>query len=339
MVRRLAYRRAALAAVAATAPGDEDRRRGGNAAGLAGRLAVARTGVERSGAGYLVQIARDGCGRAYGRHARSAGARRPLSRTRACGRRRAAPARRRAVDRRAQALSGRIPARRARYRRPARLERDRLHLRSHHERQRHARLTTAAHRSPAWGKLALFVVALVALGAARRYTPLARVASRQRILEWARVARTTRWAPFALAAAYIPAAFIMFPRPLLSLLAIVAFGVWVGGAVVAAGVLGAALASYFLGRQVSRATVRRLAGRNFERLSALLREHAIAAVFAANMLPAPPFVVQGMMAGAIRMKLWKYTAGTVLSLAPGLLAVLVFGHQISPALEDASKVS
>jgi len=199
--------------------------------------------------------------------------------------------------------------------------------------------TAERRRSPAWGKIALFLVALAALAAAWRYTPLAEFANRQRILEWARLARTTRWAPFALAAAYIPAAFIMFPRPLLSLLAIVAFGVWVGGAVVATGVLAAALASYLLGRQVSRDTVRRLAGRNFERLSALLREHAIVAVFAANMLPAPPFVVQGMMAGAMRIKLWKYTAGTVLSLAPGLLAVLVFGHQISTALEDASKVS
>jgi len=49
--------------------------------------------------------------------------------------------------------------------------------------------------------------------------------------------------------------------------------------------------------------------------------------------------VQGMMAGAIRMKLWKYTLGTLLSLTPGLLAVLVFGHQITLALEDGSKVS
>jgi len=182
-------------------------------------------------------------------------------------------------------------------------------------------------------------MALLALAAAWRYTPLAEFASRQRMLEWARIARTTRWAPFALAAAYIPAAFVMFPRPLLSLLAIVAFGIWVGGGIVAAGVLAAALSTYFLGRQLSRDTVRRLAGRHFERLSALLREHAIIAVFAANMLPAPPFVVQGMMAGAIRMKLWKYTVGTLLSLTPGLLAVLVFGHQLTMALEDPSKVS
>src|SRR5438477_837129 len=189
-------------------------------------------------------------------------------------------------------------------------------------------------RRPAWGRLGLILLAGLVLAAAWRYTPLAAFASRQRILELARAARATEWAPFALAAAYTPAAFIMFPRPLLSLLAIVAFGIWVGGATVAAGVLAAALSTYFLGRALSADTVRRLAGRKFERLSVVLREHAVIAVFAANMLPAPPFVVQGMMAGAIRMKLWKYTLGTLLSLTPGLLAVLVFGHQINMALED-----
>ena len=217
------------------------------------------------------------------------------------------------------------------------MERDRLHLRPHHQHQRRSALTR--RRQPAWGKLGLILLAALALAAVWRYTPLAEWASRERILEWVRVARSTRWAPFALAAAYTPAAFIMFPRPLLSLLAIVAFGIWVGAACVAAGVLGAALATYSLGRLVPLPAVRRLAGAHFEELSTLLREHAVLAVFAANMLPTPPFAVQGMLAGAIRLQLWKYVAGTLLSLTPGLAALLVFGHQIITALEDPSKVS
>ena len=217
------------------------------------------------------------------------------------------------------------------------MERDRLHLRSHHQHQRRPALTK--RRRPAWGKLGLILLAALALAAAWRYTPLAELATRQRILEWVRVARSTAWAPFALALAYTPAAFIMFPRPLLSLLAIVAFGVWVGAACVAAGVLGAALATYYIGRLVPVRAVKRLAGAHFDELTALLREHAILAVFAANMLPTPPFAVQGMMAGAIRLQLWKYVAGTVLSFAPGLAALLVFGHQITTALEDTSRVS
>jgi uncharacterized membrane protein YdjX (TVP38/TMEM64 family) len=57
------------------------------------------------------------------------------------------------------------------------------------------------------------------------------------------------------------------------------------------------------------------------------------------MLPTPPFAVQGIMAGAIRMPLRHYALGTLLSLTPGLIAVLVFGHQIVVALQDTSKVS
>jgi phospholipase D1/2 len=197
----------------------------------------------------------------------------------------------------------------------------------------------AKARKPAWLKLGLIVLVAVALAALWRYTPLAEFASRQKMLEWAKLARSARWAPFALAAAYVPAAFLMFPRPLLSLLAIIAFGIWVGGATVAAGVIAAALAAYFAGRLVPPKTVRRLAGGNFERLSALLEKHGVLAIFAANMLPTPPFVVQGMMAGAVRMQFWKYALGTVLSLTPGLAAVLIFGHQITMALEDTSKVS
>ena len=153
------------------------------------------------------------------------------------------------------------------------------------------------------------------------------------------MARETPWAPFALAAAYVPAALLMFPRPLLSLGAIVAFGLWIGGACILAGVLAAALATYFIGRLLPHGVVRRLAGSKFESFTALVREHAIMAVFAANMLPTPPFAVQGIMAGAIRLNIFQYTLGTLLSLTPGLLAVMIFGRQITRALQEPSQVS
>ena len=194
-------------------------------------------------------------------------------------------------------------------------------------------------RRPAWGKLGLIAISVAALAAAWRYTPLAAFLAPHRIMDFARFLGSTRWAPFAVAAAYIPAAFVMFPRPLLSLLAIVAFGLWEGALCVVAGVLAAALACYYAGRLVPSRTVRRLAGSKFESFTSLLREHGVLAIFAANMLPTPPFALQGIMAGAIRMPLRDYTLGTLLSLTPGLVALLIFGHQITLALEDTSKVS
>jgi uncharacterized membrane protein YdjX (TVP38/TMEM64 family) len=194
-------------------------------------------------------------------------------------------------------------------------------------------------RRPAWGKLGLLALSVAALAAAWRYTPLATYVSSQRVIAFARWLGAIEWAPVAVAIAYTPAAFVMFPRPLLSLLAIVAFGLWTGGACIVAGVLGAALTTYYIGRLLPSKTVRRLAGSRFERFTELLREHGVLTIFAANMLPTPPFAVQGIMAGAIRIPLTHYTLGTLLSLLPGLIAVLIFGHQITIALEDPAKVS
>jgi uncharacterized membrane protein YdjX (TVP38/TMEM64 family) len=97
-------------------------------------------------------------------------------------------------------------------------------------------------------------------------------------------------------------------------------------------VLLAALATYYAGRTLPRKTVRRLAGDALEPAGKLLREHGVLAVFGSNMLPTPPFVVQNMIAGAVRIPLWKFVLGTFLALVPGMLAWTVFGDQIGTAL-------
>jgi uncharacterized membrane protein YdjX (TVP38/TMEM64 family) len=105
------------------------------------------------------------------------------------------------------------------------------------------------------------------------------------------------------------------------------------------GVLIAAAVTYYAGRFLPRNTLRRLAGDALEPAGKLLREHGTLAVFGANMMPTPPFVVQNMIAGAVRIPLWKFVLGTFLALLPGMLAWTVFGDQIGAALDDSAKVS
>jgi phospholipase D1/2 len=194
-------------------------------------------------------------------------------------------------------------------------------------------------RKPAWGKLALLALTIVVMGAAWRFTPLAEIARPSHIRAFAHAVASTPWAPLAVIAAYTPAAFLMFPRPLITLFAIVALGVQIGGVCVLAGVMLAALATYYVGRLLPDGIVRRVAGSKFERFTGLLRAHGVMAICAANMLPTPPFGVQGIVAGAIRINVVHYAAGTLLSLIPGLVAALIFGHQIILGLEDPAKMS
>jgi uncharacterized membrane protein YdjX (TVP38/TMEM64 family) len=194
-------------------------------------------------------------------------------------------------------------------------------------------------RRPAWGKIALILVATALLAAAWRYTPLADLISRERIAAAARLARDTSWAPLAIILAYTPAALMMFPRPVITLLAVVAFGPWLGIAYGAAGIMLAAFATYFAGRVIRYETVQRLAGDKLDAVTDVLRRHGVIGIFALNMVPTPPFAVQGVIAGAARVNVWHYALGTILGMAPALLAWNVFGNQVARALEEPSGVS
>ena len=177
------------------------------------------------------------------------------------------------------------------------------------------------------------------LAAAWRYTPLAEMISAQRLTEWAGLARQSRWAPIVLILAYIPAAFVLFPRPLLTLVAVLAFGPLLGFTYGMLGVLAAALVTYYVGRGLRYQTVRRVLGERLDDAKDIFRGQTVLAVFAVNMVPVPPFGVQGIMAGAMRLKVWQYALGTLLAVLPGALLAMTFGHQLSAALEDPTKTS
>jgi phospholipase D1/2 len=151
--------------------------------------------------------------------------------------------------------------------------------------------------------------------------------------------RGTWWAPFALLGAYVVGTYILFPRPVLTLVSVMTFGVRLGLVYSTVSILLAALLSYYTGRVMKRETVRRIAGDALDEAAKPLKRHGVIAVFAANMLPTPPFVVQNIIAGAMRIRLWEFMAGTALALIPGILAWSVFGDQIMNALDAEGKVN
>lgn len=198
---------------------------------------------------------------------------------------------------------------------------------------------TRHRRRPAWGKILIAALVVAALAAAWRYTPLSELVTAERITAWARTVRELRWAPLVVMLAYTPAAFVMFPRPLLTLLAVIAFGPWLGFAYSMTGIVAAALATYYAGRALRPETVKRLAGEKLDDVTKALRRHGLLAMFAVRIVPAAPFAVEGIVAGAVRIKVSDYSLGTVMGMAPGVLATTVFGDQIATALEDPSKIN
>jgi phospholipase D1/2 len=197
----------------------------------------------------------------------------------------------------------------------------------------------ARRDGPAWGKIALIALAFAALSAIWRYTPLREFITPERVFDWAQTFGAKWWAPFAVMLAYIPACFTMFPRPLITLFAVIAFGPWLGFTYGMTGILLSALVTYVVGVKLPDDTVRRLAGSKMDSLAEVLRRRGLIACFALRVIPAAPFAVEGFIAGNIGIKLRDFVLGTFLGMLPGTLTTTVFGDQIQTALEDPSKIN
>ncbi len=192
---------------------------------------------------------------------------------------------------------------------------------------------------PAWGKLAVAFIVLAALTAAWRYTPLSEYLTAERVIAWAQGVGNLWWAPIVVMLAYTPACFVMFPRPLITLFAVIAFGPVLGFVYSITGILAAALATYFAGRAMRPDAVRNIVGDKLNEMTEVLRRRGLLACFAMRIVPVAPFVVEGIAAGAVRIKVWQFSLGTVLGMLPGTLTTTIFGDQIQTALEDPSRIN
>lgn len=197
----------------------------------------------------------------------------------------------------------------------------------------------SARSRPAWKKLAVLALAAAALVVAWRYTPLAEVLSARRITAWAQAMDEASWSPLLVMALYTPAAFLLFPRPLLTLLAVIAYGPWLGFATAMGGIALATVSVYGMGRTLPPGTLRKLGGDKVERTAKALRGRSFLASLSLSLVPLAPFALVGMAAGASCIRLWPYVGGVLLGMTPGTLAATVFAEQVKKALKDPSSVN
>lgn len=192
---------------------------------------------------------------------------------------------------------------------------------------------------PAWRKLAIIVLLVAALTAIWRFTPLADVVTVENVRRFAQAMSAQPWAPVAMVAAYTPACIVFFPRQLITLAGVIAFGAWLGLVYSTTGMLLAAAITYGVGRRISRETLRRIAGERLNKITEILRRRGVLAITALRAVPVAPFVLENLVAGAARVPFWQYMLGTLLGLAPGILAVTVFGREIESGLDDPGSIN
>ena len=174
---------------------------------------------------------------------------------------------------------------------------------------------------------------LGALALAWRYTPLSEFATPENVTAIARHMARQPWTPFAVTVAYPIAAVVMFPRPLITLFAVVAFGPIGGFALAMAGIATSASSTYLVGRSLSDATIERLMTPRLSELRGVLRDRGFMGSVAISIVPVAPFLAVGIAAGAMRVRLRDYLPGVLIGHLPGTITTTIFGHQLRAFLE------
>jgi uncharacterized membrane protein YdjX (TVP38/TMEM64 family) len=181
---------------------------------------------------------------------------------------------------------------------------------------------------------AAIVVAAVAAALAWRYTSLGEALTAESLVEWIETFSTYWWAPYAVALVYTPASLVLFPRPLLTMAAAIAFGPWQGFAVAMGGILVNALAGYGAGRALDKAAMERFGGKRVDRIGKMLRREGFMAVTTICLLPVAPFALVVVAFGALRIKLHHVVGGVMLANLPGTLGSTLLGDQVAAALSQ-----
>lgn len=197
----------------------------------------------------------------------------------------------------------------------------------------------ASHRPHAARRIALgalLLIAVAALAAAWRWTPLKDMLDLDALSAGVAALRDAPLAPVLVLGAYVVAATIALPITLMIIATAIVFGPLSALAYALTGSLLGAAFTYWLGRRLGQDLVRRVAGPRLTRLSRKLAQRGLIAIVAMRVIPVAPFTVVNLAAGATSVSARDFLLGTIIGMLPGITAITLFSERVVAALREPS---
>ena len=186
---------------------------------------------------------------------------------------------------------------------------------------------------------AALLLAIAALAAAWRWTPLATWVDMPRLAGFVAALRDTPLAPLWILALYVVAACLAIPITLLIFSTAMVFGTLDALLYALAGSLLGAAFTYQLGQLLGRDLVRRVAGPRLTRLNHRLERRGLFAIVTLRLLPIAPFTVVNLAAGASQIRFRHFLLGTLIGMLPGILAISLFTDRVLAAVRQPSALT
>ncbi len=115
------------------------------------------------------------------------------------------------------------------------------------------------------------------------------------------------------------------PKNLLSVLAGLVFGMWLGLALVWGAAMLGAVTAFAIGRLLGREAVEQLTGARVASIDEILTRHGVLSVIGVRLVPVLPFTAINYAAGLTGLRLRAYVMGTAIGIIPGTVAFVALG--------------
>jgi phospholipase D1/2 len=182
---------------------------------------------------------------------------------------------------------------------------------------------------------AVWLLTWLAMWGAYSWDPLRSFIAFENIAEVSRPFARHPVAPLIIAAAYWCSVFVVFPRAILTLPAVVVFGPWLtffGGM---SGLILGALCGFWIGRKLTDAKVQNLTRMPvLVRLEEKLRHGGVGGVVVVRLVPVAPFTVVNMFLGVLHVHTGDFVLGTFFGLLPGFSFSIFIGDRVRTMLHQ-----
>ncbi len=175
---------------------------------------------------------------------------------------------------------------------------------------------------------AALILALIALAAAWKWSPLAEYLDIGVMSAWIGSLSGYRFMPAIILVLYVLGGLVVFPVTAMVAITAVLFPPLTALALSVAGAMMSASVVYWIGRIVGRDFVRKVAGRRINQLSRRLARQGLLAMTIIRFIPVAPFSVVNLVAGASHIGFRDYFVGTLIGMTPGFIAITLFTESL-----------
>jgi phosphatidylserine/phosphatidylglycerophosphate/cardiolipin synthase-like enzyme/uncharacterized membrane protein YdjX (TVP38/TMEM64 family) len=185
----------------------------------------------------------------------------------------------------------------------------------------------------------LILVAVFALAALWRWTPLVSWLNLDSFGVWIAMLRESNSAPWSVLGAFLLGGISAVPVTLLIFAAAFILNPWLAMIFSLLGCVVSAILTYTIGRRLGRNRVVRLAGRRLNTINSLIANEGVLAMASVRMVPIAPYSLVNLAAGAARVPFRDFVYGTILGMSPGIVGITFFTEQLEQMLQSPNAIN